>query len=165
MFDKSDADVLACETIPSLLEAQVLADLLADCETPAWVSFSCTEAARISDGALVTEAAAIFENHPAVRAVGLNCTPPQYAEELIGRFRDALPRKAVIAYPNSGETWDAETGAWFGTAAPVDFADAAREWVAAGANIIGGCCRTGPEHIRSIRAAFPQEPLHIPEQR
>ena len=153
LFDEGGVDVLACETIPSLLEAQVLAELLADCATPAWVSFSCKDGERVSDGAPVEEAATVFSDHPTVLAVGLNCTPPQHAVELVRRFRDALPDKAVIAYPNSGETWNAEQGNWTGTAKPLDYAHAAGEWVAAGARIVGGCCRTGPAHIVAIRKA------------
>jgi homocysteine S-methyltransferase len=153
LFDRSEADILACETIPSLPEAQVLAALLADCATPAWVSFSCRDGEHISDGTPVEEAAALFRDHPTVLAVGVNCTPPQYAVELVRRFRDSLPDKAVIAYPNSGETWNAEQGTWSGTATPVDYARAAADWVAAGARIVGGCCRTGPAHIAAIRKA------------
>ena len=154
LFDQSEADILACETIPSLLEAKVLADLLSGCETPSWVSFSCKDGKHLSDGTPVEDAAALFRNHPTVLAVGLNCTPPQYVTELIGRIRDAVPDKAVIVYPNSGETWDPDTGNWYGTASPVDFAVAAREWIAAGARIVGGCCRTGPDHIRAICAGL-----------
>ena len=156
LFDESEADILACETIPSQVEAKVLAELLASCETPAWVSFSCPDAEHISDGTPVEDAAALFRDHPTVLAVGLNCTPPQYVTQLIARFRRALPDKAIIAYPNSGETWDAETGRWFGTASPIDFAAAAREWVSAGATIVGGCCRTGPEHIRAVRRSVSE---------
>lgn len=154
LFDASNADVLAVETVPSLLEAEVLADLLADCRTPAWVSFSCKDEERISDGSCVESAAALFCAHPVVAAIGINCTPPQFAAALIRRFRQAVPDKAVIAYPNSGETYDAPTGTWVGTATPVDYAAAAREWHAAGARIIGGCCRTGPAHIAAMRAAL-----------
>ena len=154
LFDASDADVLACETVPSLLEASVLADLLANCTTPAWVAFSCKDAGHISDGTPVEAAAAAFRDHPSVLAVGLNCTPPRYAAELIRRFRRAVPGKAVICYPNSGESWDADTATWSGIAEPIQNAEAARNWAAAGAGIIGGCCRTGPEHIRAIRAAI-----------
>ena len=151
LFDKSEADILACETVPSIGEARVLAELLAECATPAWVSFSCRDAEHISDGTRVEEAAAVFRRHPTVLAVGLNCTPPQFATTLVRRFRAALPEKAVIAYPNSGETWDADCGTWSGTAVPVDFASAAAEWVSAGASIVGGCCRTGPAHIAAMR--------------
>lgn len=154
LFDAGSSDVLACETIPSLLEAQVLADLLAECSTPAWVSFSCRDGGHISDGTPVEEAAAVFGRHPTVLAVGLNCTAPQFAIELIQRIRHAVSDKVVIVYPNSGETWNAERGTWSGTAVPLDFGQAAREWVAAGGKIVGGCCRTGPAHVKALRAAL-----------
>ena len=153
LFDESQADILACETIPSIDEAEVLAELLANCATPAWVSFSCRDAEHISDGTPVEEAALVFRAHPGVLAVGLNCTPPQYATKLVHRFCSAVPDKSVMAYPNSGETWNADRGEWSGTAMPLDFAAAAAEWVAAGAKIVGGCCRTTPAHIDAMQQA------------
>jgi homocysteine S-methyltransferase len=154
LFDASGADVLAFETVPSLPEAEVLADLLLHCKTPAWVSFSCKDDAHISDGSPIETAVALFRDHPVVEAIGINCTPPQFATALIRRIREVVPDKAIMAYPNSGETYDAKTSSWFGTAEPVDYAAAAREWHAAGAKVIGGCCRTGPAHIAAIREAL-----------
>ena len=154
LFDTSAADVLALETVPSRLEAEVLAGLLQSCELPAWVSFSCRDGASISDGTPIEKVVQLFADHPVVAAVGFNCTPPQYAEELIRRVREAVPGKAVIAYPNSGEAYDSENNSWTGTSTPLDYASAACRWVAAGASIIGGCCRTGPEHIAAMRAAL-----------
>ena len=154
LFDKSDADILAIETIPSRLEAEVLVDLLADCDTPAWVSFSCCDDAHISDGAPITDVAALFKDHPTVFAVGVNCTPPQFVPELIRKIRTASPAKRVIAYPNSGEIYNVEDNAWSGTVTPVDCATAALTWVDAGATIVGGCCRMGPKHIRAMRDAL-----------
>jgi homocysteine S-methyltransferase len=154
LFDASGADVLAFETVPSLPEAEAIADLLSDCKTPAWVSFSCGDDRHISDGSSIESAVALFRDHPVVAATGINCTPPQFATELIERVRNAVPDTAIIAYPNSGETYDAATGTWSGTAAPLDYAAAAREWLVRGARIIGGCCRTGPAHIAAIRAAL-----------
>jgi homocysteine S-methyltransferase len=154
LFDASEADVLAFETVPCLPEAQVIAALLSDCTTPAWVSFSCRDGHAVVDGTPIEEAVGVFRNHPAVAAVGFNCTPPQYAVELIRRIRAALPGTHVIAYPNSGEMFDVATNSWSGTSSPLDYAQAARAWRAAGAKIIGGCCRTGPDHIREIRRAL-----------
>ena len=153
LFDRSGADVLALETIPSLAEAQALAELLSGCRTPAWVSFSCRDDRRISDGSPIESAAALFQDHPVVAAMGINCTPPQFAAKLIERIHKTVPGKSVIAYPNSGETYDAGTNSWSGTVTPLDYAAAAREWHSAGAKIIGGCCRTGPAHIAAIREA------------
>lgn len=152
LFDGSDADVLALETIPSVTEARVLSDLLRRCSTPAWVSFSCRDGQHISDGTPLLEVARLFRDHPTVPAVGINCTPPQYVPSLIGAIREALPHAAILAYPNSGETYDVTTNSWSGTVSPLDCATAAVSWVAAGAKLVGGCCRMGPSHIRAMAA-------------
>lgn len=154
LLDGSDADVLALETVPSFSEAQVVAELLADCSLPSWVSFSCRDGERISDGTPIEEAVSLFASHPRVAAVGINCTPPQYAPELVERIRRTVPDKVAIAYPNSGEVYDVETNSWSGTVTATDCAAAAIRWVEAGAGIVGGCCRMGPEHIRAIRDAL-----------
>ncbi len=150
IMDNSGADVLALETIPSGDEAEILADSLSRCETPSWVSFSCRDGKHISDGTPLLEAATLFVGHPTVVAVGINCTPPQYAVELIAALRTVVPDKHLIVYPNSGEKYDASNGTWNGTVTPVDCARAALTWIDAGATIVGGCCRMGPEHIRAI---------------
>lgn len=154
LLDMNDVDVIAIETVPSFVEARVLAELLADCSLPSWVSFSCRDGRSISDGTPIEEAVALFASHPKVAAVGINCTPPQYAPELVRRVRRTLPDKVAMAYPNSGEIYDAETGTWSGTVTATDCAAAAVRWVEAGARIVGGCCRMGPEHIRAIRDAL-----------
>ena len=154
LLDDSDTDVLALETVPSFPEAQVLSGLLADCSLPSWVSFSCRDGSHISDGTPIEEAAALFASHPRVAAVGINCTPPQFAPELVSRLCGVLPDKVVMAYPNSGEVYDTRTNSWSGTVTATDCAIAAAKWVAAGAGIVGGCCRMGPEHIRAIRDAL-----------
>lgn len=154
ILDSLDADVLALETIPSFQEAKVLADLLRDCKTPAWISFSCRDEQHVCDGTPIADVAALFAEHPTVLAVGVNCTPPQYVPSLVRIIKDVLPKKHVIAYPNSGEIYNAEDKSWSGTVTPDDVAEAALVWIAAGATVVGGCCRMGPEHIKAIDRAI-----------
>jgi homocysteine S-methyltransferase len=151
LLDASGADVLACETIPDYREAVVLSELLRTAATPAWISFSCKDQARISDGTPIAACAALFRAHPTVQAIGVNCTPPQYIASLIREIRNAVPDQAIVVYPNSGERYDAADNSWHGTSTPVECGRAALDWHAAGATIIGGCCRMGPGHIRQIR--------------
>ena len=151
-LDQADADVLACETIPSLQEASVLCDLLNSVNTPAWVSFSCQNDRLLNDGSPITEAVALFERHPKVVAVGVNCSAPQTIKTLIGEIKSVLKDKAIVVYPNSGEDYDAVTKTWHGVESPMECAAAARTWFDAGASIIGGCCRMGPAHIAAIAA-------------
>jgi len=154
VLDAAGADLLACETIPNIDEATVLAELLNRARTPAWISFCCRDAGHLSDGTPVEQAAALFADHAHVFAVGVNCTAPQFVPSLIGRLRQAAPGKKIVVYPNSGESYRASDKTWHGTATPQECATAAREWQAAGADIIGGCCRMGPQHISAIRSAL-----------
>jgi homocysteine S-methyltransferase len=154
LLDSSDADVLACETIPSLDEAMVLADLLAEVKTPAWISFSCRNADQISDGTPITKAAALFADHPNVLALGVNCTAPQHVASLVKSIAHAAPNKAILAYPNSGERYEATDNSWSGDASDIEFATATKSWVAAGASLVGGCCRVGPGHIAALAELF-----------
>ena len=85
-----------------------------------------------------------------VLAVGVNCTPPQYVGSLIGSIAAAAPGTAILAYPNSGERYEASDGTWSGVVTEIDFAAAAIDWLEAGATLVGGCCRVGPTHIATI---------------
>jgi homocysteine S-methyltransferase len=60
--------------------------------------------------------------------------------------------RPLVAYPNSGESYDAQAKHWIGTAECRRFADSVLEWHRSGARLIGGCCRTTPEDVREIRA-------------
>ncbi len=148
LLDHTPADLFACETIPSFLEARVLADLLAGATKPAWISFSCRDDRRLNDGTPIEEAVALFADHPRVFAVGVNCTAPRHISGLIRRIRSVAGGKQIVVYPNSGEAYHAATRTWHGTSDPRHFAEMTEEWLALGAGLIGGCCRIGPEHIR-----------------
>lgn len=151
LLDTCGADVLAVETIPNFREAGILHDLLAEVATPAWVSFACRDERSISDGSRLRAAAGLFSNHPRVLAVGINCTPPQFILSLIGEVKSAVPDKAVVVYPNAGEAYHAENNSWSGQACDIDNEFDVHAWHAAGAKLIGGCCRIGPQDITRIR--------------
>jgi len=144
------------ETIPSLQEAEVLAELLLESRTPSWISFSCRDDKHISDGTRISEVASLLAGHPTIVAIGINCTPPQYVPALIGELRATAPGKFVMAYPNSGETYNVADNSWSGTVTPGDCATAASGWLEAGAKVIGGCCRMGPEHISAMRSMISE---------
>lgn len=147
---EAGGDLLACETIPSFAEARALVRLLA--ETPAmpvWISFSCRDEGHISDGTPLAVCAKWVAQAPQVVAVGVNCTAPRFIPGLIAQMRQVTD-KPIVVYPNSGEHYDPQGHCWLGLAAPTDFAEQSLAWYKAGARLIGGCCRTRPEHIRQI---------------
>lgn len=144
------ADILACETLPCLAEAQALACLLAEFpDASAWISFSARDGAHTCHGERLADCAAWLDAYPQVAAVGVNCSAPQYIPDLVRAIRSAT-QKPIVVYPNSGEVYDAVGHDWHGSDSCTTFAEQAREWYACGARIIGGCCRTTPDHIRAL---------------
>lgn len=147
---EAGADILAFETIPSLQEAQVLVNLLKEFpHAYAWLSFSLKDGTAISEGTPIETCARLFGSEPQIAAIGLNCAPMEVVTEAVGILSRASD-KPVIVYPNSGETYDAVTKTWSGQGTCGSMSDASEQWVAAGAQIIGGCCRTTPHQIGEL---------------
>ena len=153
----SGADLLAFETIPCLREALVLARLLEEFPSmSAWMSFSCRDGRRNCEGEAIGTCAAALGRYDQIGAIGINCTRPEFAASLIANLRTATD-KPLVAYPNSGERYDALTKTWHGHAVhdgerALPFAELSKAWVEAGARLIGGCCRTTPEDIAELAA-------------
>ena len=147
----SGADLLACETIPSREETLALLDLLHETpDVPCMFSFSCRDAAHLYDGSRLAASIPPLSESEQVVAIGANCVPPSLVPALIAHIGQ-LTDKPVVVYPNSGESYDAVAKRWLGIAEPVDFGTAAKRWYDQGARLLGGCCRTGPDHVRAIR--------------
>ncbi len=146
-------DLLAFETLPSLDEAQAIGEAFAAGPgLPAWFSFTCRDSAHVAHGERLSACAAAVARFPQTIATGVNCTSPSLIPALIHELRGAtsLP---ILVYPNSGEGWDASQRTWTGSNDPAGYGALAREWFAAGAHMVGGCCRTRPEHIRQVADA------------
>jgi homocysteine S-methyltransferase len=144
------ADLLACETIPSRVEAAALVRLLGERpRSKAWITFSCRDGRHTSAGDAIADCARWLDDVPQVVAIGVNCVAPELVESLIHEIGTGTSKPTVV-YPNSGETWDAAARCWVGTADR--FTAYVPAWLEAGARWIGGCCRTTPDDIRSVRA-------------
>ncbi len=158
------ADLLAFETIPSLEEARAILTALAEWPSlRAWLSFTCRDDRHLAHGEPLGDAVAALldeftveqqnapeQNAPQLLGIGINCIPPQRVPALLGQLRSRCPLP-ILVYPNSGEQWDADARRWTGSAEA--FEQAAAGWFALGADVVGGCCRTRPEHIRSVARA------------
>ena len=145
----ADPDVLALETIPDSDEAEALVGLVGEQDIPAWLSYTIA-GDRTRAGQPLAEAFAVAADVPQIVAVGVNCCAPV---DVLGAVATArrVTGKPVIVYPNSGEVWDGANRVWVGT--PGMDTGLAAEWVAAGARIVGGCCRVRPDDIAAMAAA------------
>jgi homocysteine S-methyltransferase len=149
---EAGTDVLAVETLPDIDEAEAVAGLIADLGVPAWLSYT-VDGTQTRAGQPLAEAFAVAAGVPEIVAVGVNCCAPQDVLPAIAMARE-VAGKPVVVYPNSGEVWDGPRRVWTGTSAWA--ADLVPQWVAAGARIVGGCCRVGPSDIARIAADVAQ---------
>jgi homocysteine S-methyltransferase len=143
-------DVLALETVPDLDEAEALLTAIRGLGLPAWLTYSI-QGERTRAGQPIADAFALARDVPEVVAVGVNCCAPADAAGAIG-IAGQVTGKPVIVYPNSGEGWDAQRRTWAGS--PRYSASQPQHWVAAGAGIVGGCCRIRPADIAGIARAI-----------
>ncbi|WP_112467096.1 homocysteine S-methyltransferase [Streptomyces triticisoli] len=139
-------DVLALETVPDTDEARALLRAVRGLGVPAWLSYTVA-GGRTRAGQPLEEAFAPAAGADEVIAVGVNCCAPGDAAAAV-RTAARVTGKPVVVYPNSGESWDAGNRRWAGrsTFGP----EQVRAWRAAGARLIGGCCRVGPEAIAQV---------------
>jgi homocysteine S-methyltransferase len=154
---EAGVDVLAFETIPSIHETQDLLDIIQEFPgKECWFSFTLKDENHISDGTPLSKVLELLNPSPQVVAVGVNCIP----EDLVSKAKKSMSvitTKPLIAYPNSGEVYDAVSKTWSGARAQGKELDAqVKEWYSLGGRLIGGCCRTTPEDIRTIKKALQE---------
>lgn len=142
-------DLIMIETMMSLQECR--AALLAakeSCDLPVLVSLTFDENGRTLYGTDARTAVIVLQSMGA-DAVGINCSVgPDKMHDLVNEMKD-YAYVPILVKPNAGipQLVNDETVFPMG---PEEFASQMKELVLAGANIIGGCCGTTPEHIRQM---------------
>lgn len=156
-------DLLIVETMPALNEAHealVAARMVAP-DVPVIVMMTVDDESNCLDGASPAHAAKMLTEWGA-DAVGVNCsTGPTSVMTAIESMRGAttLP---IVAMPNAGLPRAVE-GRNIYLCSPEYMASFARRAIGVGAQLVGGCCGTTPNHIRAMRAAMRalDEPVKI----
>lgn len=163
-------DLLAIETIPCLDELEAIKTMLkADFpDAIAWVSCTLKDAQHISDGTDIKAILPPMLESEQVVAFGVNCVPITIVTAALNNLKHLLETTSeaeqsngagearelqLICYPNSGETYDAEKKVWVGKSAEEQLKDVMERvqyWAQAGATLIGGCCRTGPDYVKAV---------------
>jgi homocysteine S-methyltransferase len=146
-------DIIVIETMPALNQAReaVLAAREAAPDHPILVMVTVDDESNCLDGASPAHAAAVLTEAGA-DAIGVNCsTGPATVLTAIEAMR-AATHLPLAAMPNAGLPRAVE-GRNIYSCSPEYMASFARKAIAAGAQILGGCCGTTPHHIRAMRAA------------
>ena len=147
-------DLLIVETMPALNEARQALEAAHNVapNLPVVVMVTVDDEITCLDGASPQQAAALLTEWGA-SAVGVNCsTGPTTVLTAIEAMRPAT-RLPLAAMPNAGVPRAVE-GRNIYLCSPEYMASFARKAVTAGAQIVGGCCGTTPNHIRAMRSAI-----------
>lgn len=153
-------DVLALETVPDTDEAEAMLRVVGSLGLPSWLSYTIC-GSRTRAGQPLAEAFALAATVDSIIAIGVNCCAPQDVAPAV-EAAAAAAGKPVVVYPNSGESWDAAAHSWQGS--NTFDAGMVESWVAAGARLVGGCCRVGPAGISAVaqvlKGVYPDSPTH-----
>ncbi len=143
------ADLVLLETVNSITEARVGLEVAKSLGLPCWVAFVCDERGLLFTGETLAEAVRALEPLGA-DAILLNCAPP---DDITAGMKALAPHARVPtgAYAHIGRFNPPE---WLFTDEypPAKYREAAAGWKQAGAQILGGCCGTTPDHIAALAA-------------
>ena len=149
-YFKAGADIILFETVPSLKEAKVEAEIAEEYGYDYWISFSCLSENIICEGTPIAECAKTFaKGYPHLKMIGVNCTKPEYIVGLIHKIKENCDIPIGV-YPNSGEEYDAVKKVWFGKQSALSFEQYAYNYMKSGASAVGGCCTTVAKHVEEV---------------
>ena len=152
-------DIWLAETLSTLAEAELVAELLADDARPLWLSFTLKdEGVPLLRSGETVEAAAILATRLNADALLFNCSCPEVMEAAVRAARKTFGDHgiAIGVYANGfaakadEKVANAELQDIRGDLGPAAYLAWAQRWVASGANMVGGCCGIGAEHIRAL---------------
>ena len=144
-------DLILAETHNTIREAVAALESAKETGLPVVISLVTDGEGRLLSGETIESAASAL-CPLAPDALGINCVPAARLAADLSRLAAAAPGRPLAAYGNLGLPSD-DTG-WSFTEEldPEAYAALARDWVALGARIVGGCCGTTPAHTRAMRA-------------
>ena len=157
----SGVDFILLESMNNIREAGAACDVAHARGLPVWVSFVVRENARLLSKAPLADAAKAVEAAGA-DVVIVNCAPLEDITAALSELAESS-RRPVGAFAHIGRY---DPPSWkFGfyprftgsdEVSPAKYLEAALGWQRLGAQVIGGCCGTTPEHIRALRQGLDE---------
>lgn len=151
---EAGCDLLLCETFPNEIEAIVAIEEAVRTGLESWLALTAgpeanlmtpNQMARVAQRAVEAGAAAVL----------VNCTPAIETIRFVRALEAAKLGVPIGAYANAGRAddrigWQPIDEAASRSHGADRYVEHARDWVDAGATIIGGCCGTTPDHIAAL---------------
>lgn len=156
LLSEAGVDVLVIETQFDLGEAEAaLKGALSVTNLPIVVSFSYDRGTRTMMGVKPAKMAAVFAPY-APAALGINCGKSLEENLAVLRELRAAANLPLWFKPNAGLPGTDSAGRTVFSVTPGEMGAAATDWLAEGAQLVGGCCGTSPEHLAAIARTVKQ---------
>lgn len=169
LLAEGKVDFLLLELLAADVESSIIAiEEAIQTDLPTWVSLSCLDdpetkklylgAREDSDGTFepLVGYVAFDEAIQQIMAAGGSVLSMMHSETHLGRATVEVMRKnfdgPLGVYPNAGY-WERPNWTFIDAISPEYYRDEALAWIEMGAQVVGGCCGTGPEHIQAIAQA------------
>jgi S-methylmethionine-dependent homocysteine/selenocysteine methylase len=159
LFAAQGVDLLFAESMNTIAEGRAVLQAGREVGLPVWVSFVLGPEGELLGREPLDRAVGEIQDGGA-EAVMVNCAPPQDITGAVARLGKTC-RVPFGAFAHIGRfsppSWKFEFHPQFietETWPPERYLAEARRWREAGATILGGCCGTGPDHIRALAGAF-----------
>jgi S-methylmethionine-dependent homocysteine/selenocysteine methylase len=150
VFADAGSDLMLIETVNSVAEAVAASQASKDVGIPFWVAFVCDERGRLFTGETMEQVARALDPLKP-DAILVNCAPPDdVAAGLVELGKHT--RVATGIYPHIGR-FDPPEWLFTNEYPPDSYARLGKEWLKAGARVVGGCCGTTPDHIAALSRA------------
>ncbi|MDG2224288.1 MAG: homocysteine S-methyltransferase family protein [Rubripirellula sp.] len=152
-LENAGVDLLLCETFPNPDEALAAVTAARNTSLETWLALTAgPDATLMSPAEMVSTAKQAVDLGAA--AILVNCTPAVDTLRFLAALADAALGVPIGAYANAGCA-DDQIG-WTASAEPgaKTYAKLARQWIDAGATLVGSCCGTTPEHTKAVRDAI-----------
>lgn len=153
-------DVLLAETLSTSAEARAAASAAVSVACPIWIGWTVGAEGHLLGGETIAEAVDGMK----INGVLANCAPPEAVSQAVPAVVSSGAER-VGAYANGfagvPEGWDVvavgidELGER-SDMGPAAYAAVTAKWLDVGANVVGGCCQIGPDHIAALRTLIDE---------
>jgi S-methylmethionine-dependent homocysteine/selenocysteine methylase len=150
---KLDVDFLLLETMNTIREAYIACEQALTTGKEVIVSFICRKDSTLYSGEKLEDA---IKTLSALRptAFSVNCVSPRFLGHILATVT-SLTSLPIAVYGNAGLPEDERQDEQFTVDVSEDeYARLSKKWLQTGASIIGGCCGTTPNYIRTVRGSF-----------
>ena len=156
VLKNAGVDFILLESMNRIAEAQAAVEAARAADLPVWVSFVVRENGRLLSKESLADAVAAIEAL-GVEVIAANCAPVADISTAVAELR-RYRVGPIGAFAHIGRydppSWKFGFYPRFSGAdevPPAKYVEAASGWKREGAQVIGGCCGTTPEHIRALR--------------